>query len=149
MREYILTLDSTYIGIICALIAIVPPWILYLDKFRPLVELKKEIWLNHFIPWAWLAYSCILLMILFYPAALIFPIFLTSWIIGTLFISIIIYFIPKPTSIKKRIYFCFDFYNVSELDKKKWENSFIRKFIVCHFWSHWIYLIIYFLFLKK
>ena len=146
MREYILQMDGTYIGIFLVLIAIVPPWILYLDKFFPLVEQKKEPWLNDFIPWAWQSY--IPLFIVIY----LFPTILTLWIITSLIVSTILYFVPKPINIKKRFYWSFYSQNSSELDRKKWENSFIRKFIICHFWSSWLVIIssaIYYLFLKK
>ena len=154
MREYILQMDGTYFGIFLVLITFVPPWILYLDKFFPLVEQKKEAWLNDFIPWAWKVYTPTLFILFF----IIFlkdpthPIFYI-WLIGTISMSIIINFISKPINIRKKIYWCLfnlgsttNTFPISDdhLDIKKWENSFIRKFIICHFWSSLIMIILIF-----
>ena len=140
MRDYILqfaTSNSTYFSIIIVLVGLGVPWILYLDKFYPLVEQKKEVWLNDFIPWAWMVYIPSFFFIYLLPKNLII------WLTGTIAISFIIYFIPKSINIKKRMYWSFYVHNSSELDRKKWENSFIRKFIICHFWSSWIMVIFF------
>ena len=147
MREYILQLDSIYSGLIFILIVFGLPWLLYLDKFYPLVEQKKETWLNDFIPYAWFFYSTTFIFIYLMQKSFI------NWLIGTIILAIFIYFIPKSINIRKKIYWCFfnlgsttNTFPISDdhLDIKKWENSFIRKFIICHFWSSLIMIILIF-----